>query len=420
VHARRELVSVTGQPGQRERLDAERQIHHLRRVTFGRDEVHHPSFGEQQQGPAVAEVIGVDVRPHVTVNLGREPGQRPHVDLGVEVPRVGQDGAVAHHRDVRRADHVTRSGRSDEHLAERRGLRHRQHAEAAQRRVEGADRIDLRDDHLGAEPAGAFGHAPAAGPEPRHHHRLARQQRVGGPQDAVDGRLPGPAGVVHHALDRRVVGRDDRERERALGGHPAQPDHAGRGRLASAPYLLQQGRRPRVQRVHQVAAVVDDQVGRPGAVEPQGQLDVAVVAGPVHPGPGEDRDPVPDGERRGDVVLGGQRVGGGQADRRPARAQQPQQHRRLGRDVQARRDGQPVKGPLVGEPPDEAGHERHGPLGVADADVAVGGKPGVGDVPAQRGAGGVGAGGVSNGSAPACTGRRRGRRCSPPDPWSAR
>ena len=70
-------------------------------MAFGRDQVHHPPFGQQQQGPAVAEVVGVDVRPHVLVHRDGEPGQRPHVDLHVEVPGVGQDRAVAHHGEVR-------------------------------------------------------------------------------------------------------------------------------------------------------------------------------------------------------------------------------------------------------------------------------------------------------------------------------
>ncbi len=319
------------------------------------------------------------MRPHILVHRDGEVFQRAHVDLHVEVPGVGQDRAVAHHRDMRRGDHVYRAGHGDEHLAERGGLGHGQHPEAAQRGVQGPDRVDLGHDDLGAEAQGAFGHAAAAGPEPGHHHGLARQQRVGGPQDAVDHRLPGPAGALDQALGRGVVGRDDREGQRALGGHPAQPDHAASGRLAAAPDLLEQVRQPGVQRVDQVAAVVDDQVRAVGPLG-QGLLDVPVVGLPVHPGPGEDGDPVPVRQRRGDIVLGGQRVGCGQGHVRSARAQQPDQHRRLRRDVQAGRHAQPAEGPPVGEPPHQAGHDRHGPFGVADPDVTFRGQAEVGDV----------------------------------------
>jgi hypothetical protein len=348
-------------------------------MALSRDQVHHPALGEQQHGPTVAEVVGVDVRPHVLVYGHGLHGQGPDVDLDVEVPRVGQDGAVPHHRNVLGADHVARSGHGDEHLAERRGLRHGQHAEAAQRRVQGPDRVDLGDDDLGAEATGVFGHAAAAGPEPGHDHRLARQQRVGGPHNAVDGGLPGPAGALDQALDRRVVRRYDREGERAFCGHLAQPDHAGGGRLAAAPDAFQVRGGLGVQGVHQVAAVVDDQI-RPVRVRGQRGLDVAVVAAAVHPGPGEDRGPVVYGQRRRDVVLGGQRVGRGQRHRRAARPQQPHHHGGLGGDVQAGRDGQPLERPLVGEPLHEAGHQGHGPLGVPDAGVAVGRETGIGDV----------------------------------------
>jgi hypothetical protein len=72
-----------------------------------RDEVHHPALGQQQHGPAVAELVGVDVLPHAGVHRPGQPGQRAHVDLHVKVPGVGQDRAVPHRRDVLRADHVT-------------------------------------------------------------------------------------------------------------------------------------------------------------------------------------------------------------------------------------------------------------------------------------------------------------------------
>jgi hypothetical protein len=380
----------TGEPGQGERLDAERQVHHLGGMALGRDQVHHPALGQQQHGPAVAQVIRVDVGPHVVAHgLGRV-FQRGDVDLDVEVARVGQDGAVAHGADVLGGDHVAVAGGGDEHLAQGSGLRHGQHAEAAQRRVQGPDRVDLGDDDLGAQPAGALGHAQAAGPEPGHDHGLARQQRVRGPQDAVDRGLPGPAGTLDQAPGRGVVRRDDREGQRALGGHPAQPDHAGGGRLATALDVAEQSRGPGVQRVDQVAAVVDDQVGS-GA---QGLLEVAVVAAAVHPGPGEDRDAMVHGQRRRDVVLGGQRIGRGQRHRRAARPQQPRHHRGFRGDVQAGRDGQPAEGPGGGEAVHEARHQRHGPFGVLDADAALGGEGGVRDLA------------VSNGSAPACTGRR--------------
>jgi hypothetical protein len=75
-------------------------------MALGRDEVDHPALGEQQDRPAVAEVVGVHVRPHAGAHRDGEAFQRAHVDLHVEVPRVGQDGAVAHLAQVPGGDHV--------------------------------------------------------------------------------------------------------------------------------------------------------------------------------------------------------------------------------------------------------------------------------------------------------------------------
>ena len=52
-------------------------------------------------------------------------------------------------------DHVDVAGRGDEDVAERRGLRHRHHAEPVHRRLQRADRVDLGDDHLRAHAARA-------------------------------------------------------------------------------------------------------------------------------------------------------------------------------------------------------------------------------------------------------------------------
>ena len=178
------------QPGQRQRLDAERQVHHLGRMPFGGDQVHHPALGEQQQGPAVAEVVGVDVRPHVRGaprapgrpaparrsprrNARRWPGwRRPAWPRGARRAITSQDPVAV--------TNTSPSGAAWAIGSTRKPL---------QRRVQGPDRIDLGHDDLGAEATGPFGHAAAAGAEPGHHHGLARQQRVGGPQDAVDDRL---------------------------------------------------------------------------------------------------------------------------------------------------------------------------------------------------------------------------------------
>jgi hypothetical protein len=103
-----------------------------------------------------------------------------------------------------------------------------------------------------------------------------------------------------------------------------------------------------VQRVHQVAAVVDDQAG----LGVQGPVDVLVVGAPVHPGTGMDGDPRGGGQGRRDVVLGGQRVGRGQVQLRASGCERLNQDRGLRRDMQAGGDREPFERllPLEGDP----------------------------------------------------------------------
>ena len=163
-----------------------------------------------------------------------------------------------------------------------RGGGHRQHPVALHHRVQRPDRVHLGHDHLGAEAAGPLGDAAAAPAEPGDHHGAASQQHVGGPQDAVHGGLAGAVHALQHQPGPGGVRGHRGKRQRALGGHPAQPDHAGRGRLDAPGDLAEQVGPLLVQGLHQVAAVVGDQV-RPGV---QGLLDVPGVGRPGRRRPG--------------------------------------------------------------------------------------------------------------------------------------
>jgi hypothetical protein len=255
-------------------------------VAFGGYEVDDAAFGEQEQPTATREFVRVGVRPHIGLDRHRQGFEAPHVDLHVEVPGVGEYGAVPHHRHVLGRDHVSGTGRGDEYLAERRGLGERQGAESAQHRVERADRVHLADQHVRAKAAGAFGNPAAAGAEARDHHHFAGQQDAGGAEQPVDDGLPRAVPVVKQSLHRRVAGRDHREGERALRGHPAQPQHPGGGAFAAAE---RHPRRVGHENIHQVTAIVDDQVR---AVSADREPDVLVIGGPVDAGPRVHRDPV--------------------------------------------------------------------------------------------------------------------------------
>ena len=196
----------------------------------------------------------------------------------------------------------------------------------------------------------------------RHHDRLAGQQHVRGPQQPVDDRLAGAVAVVEHPPGHRGVGGHDREGQRAGRRHPAQPGDPGRRGLAAAGHSRQQLGALGVQRVHQVAAVVHDQVGR--AV--QGAVQMGVVRLPVDARSRADEHPGLTRQRRRDVVLSRQRVRRGEVDPPPAGRDQPDQDGRLRRDVQAGRDRAPGERPLAGVLLPQQPEHRHRPLRPRD------------------------------------------------------
>ena len=98
----------------------------------------------------------------------------------------------------------------------RRGLRHGHDPEAVHDRFEGPQRVDLQHDHVGAVSLGPHGHAPAAPAVADDDDRLAGDQPIGGPDDAVEGRLAGAVAVVEHVLGHGFVHGDDGIAQHAL------------------------------------------------------------------------------------------------------------------------------------------------------------------------------------------------------------
>ena len=84
------------------------------------------------------------------------------------------------------------------------------------------------------------------------------------------------------------------------------------------------------------------------------------------------------------LVAGGARVA--LAASNPLSTQDPSQHRRLRRDMQASRDGHPVERPLNTEAMSERLQERHRPFGIADTPSPRLRELGIGGVVARRAA----------------------------------
>ena len=109
-------------------------------------------------------------------------------------------------------------------------------------------------------------------------------------------------------------------------------------------------------------------------------LEVGVVRVAVLAAPGVDGDAVLGDQRRGDIVLGRQRVGRAQDHVRAAGLERAHQVGGLGRDVQARADAQAVERPLALEALADEAQDGHLALGPLDAADALGGEAEVGHV----------------------------------------
>ena len=90
------------------------------------------------------------------------------------------------------------------------GLFHRRDFVAFHRGLQGVDRVDLGDDHAGAQRLHRMGTALADVAVAGHDHDLAGHHDVGGPLDAVGQRFAAAVEVVELALGDRVVDVDGR------------------------------------------------------------------------------------------------------------------------------------------------------------------------------------------------------------------
>ena len=169
-------------------------------------------------------------------------------------------------------------------------------------------------------------------------------------------------------LRARLVHRDDRVREHALGGHRPQPDHAGRRLLGAALHVGEQLLPLRVEEGHHVRAIVHGDLGP----RVEDRCDVPVIGVPVLALLGERRDALVLRERGRGVVLGRKGVRGAERDESAAVAQCHGEVRGLGRHVEARADPKALERALRRDALAdlrEHGHLAGGPLDAARAGV---------------------------------------------------
>ena len=184
---------------------------------------------------AIGECDLVDLRLDV---VPLQVLQRVHLNFRVEVADVADHGAVLHLAHVLDGDHVDIAGAGDEDIGARRRVFHRGDLVALHRRLQRADRVDLRHQHAAAGLAQRGGRAFADVAEAGDHRHLARHHHVGATADAVDQRFAAAVEVVEFRFGDAVVDVDRREQQAAFLGHLIEPVHAGGGLFGDAAHFL--------------------------------------------------------------------------------------------------------------------------------------------------------------------------------------
>ena len=251
---------------------------------------------------------------------------------------VAADGPVLHLQKFGRRNHVLAARGGDEQVAEGGGIGHGHHPEAVHRGLEGLDRIHFRDDDPGAEALGPHGDSLAAEAVARHDDILPRDDEVRRTVDAVPDALARAVAIVEKMLAVGVVHEHHREGEFPCAVHRLQAEDAGRRLLAAADHAGQQLRELPVNQRHQVSPIVDDDV----RAHLQHAPEIILVLLHGRAVDGEDIEPLVD-QRRGHIILRGQRVAAGGIHFRPAGGQAQAQARRLGLHVHAQGDLEPLE-----------------------------------------------------------------------------
>ena len=205
---------VLGEDAHRVRLEREAEVHDLDLVADRRRQVEHLPAREEVDPPAVREVELLDVRVDhpVPVAISRSPATSISVEKWPMLPSIAPSLSSPK---CSRPDDARPAGHGDDRVRPLGGLLDRRDEHPLVGRLEGPDRVDLHDDDDGAHRPQRPGEAPPAPAEADDGERLARDERVGRAEEAVDRRGSDPALALERELDRRVVDHDDRERDAA-------------------------------------------------------------------------------------------------------------------------------------------------------------------------------------------------------------
>lgn len=240
-------------------LVGERVGHDEAWVAGGTSEVHEAALGEQNDVASVGHRVAVDLGLDLDVlhGVGLEP---VHLNLGIEVANVADDGVLAHLGEVLRGDDIIVTGGGDEDVSSVSDIFHTDHLVAFHSRLQGVDGVHFRHDDASTKVAesgrAAFANITIAA----HTGRLASNHHIGGTLDSIDKGLAAAIEVVELALGHTVVDVDDGDGQRALLKALVQVLHTGRGLLRDTDDLGDELRVLVHHQIGHITTIIEDHV----------------------------------------------------------------------------------------------------------------------------------------------------------------
>ena len=305
-------------------------------------------------------------------------------------------------------DDVDVAGAGDIDISDGQGVLHGADFIAFHGGLQGADGVDLGDEHAGAEAAHGLGAALAHIAVTADHDDLAGNHDVSGTLDAVGQGLAAAVKVVEFGLGHGVIDVDGREKQFFGGFELIQPVDAGGGFLGNAAdmggyvvpvvgilcvavlqagqddglFLAGSGLVEQGGIILAVAALVNEQGGVTAIVHDEVRS-FAIRPGLRHFGappvvleaftlPREDFGHPVGGDGRGGVILGGEDVAGSPADVGTELIKRPDEHGRLDGHMQGTGDAQSLKRlarAVLSDAFHEAGHLTLGKLHFLASEV---------------------------------------------------
>ena len=281
---------------------------------------------------AVRQTVSINIVPRL-IDFIRAAIECLHVDLDIEVSGVGDDRTVLHPLAVLERDDVFAARDGHKNVADGGSIHHRHDLVAVHDGLERPDGIDFGHDDFRAEPLRAQGHALAAPAIAAHDHVFTGDDEVRRAHDTVPHGLARAVSVIEQVLAVGVIDHDHRKAQRPGAVHDPQAVDTRRRLFAAADDLRNEIRELRVHQVHKIAAVIDDDIRSDGEHAAQMRLiflvRAAVDSVHVH---------ALRRQRRGNIVLCGQRVGTGDVHLRAAHLEHAAQVGRLGLQMHGERD----------------------------------------------------------------------------------